>query len=94
MLSQSSANNTAVEENLRRIRDTIKDLDSLLILLVVVIFKGQHPSFDFLYVFIRMGVYVGKAIRLELWPTCFKDIVFEQTVRLWKDTWSGLRLYR
>lgn len=57
MFSQRSADNTAVEENFRGIRNTIKHLDSLLILLVVVVFQGQHPRFDFLFVLlIRMDV--------------------------------------
>lgn len=57
MFSQRRADNTAVEENLGGIRDTVEDLDSLLILLVVVVFQGQDPGFDFLYVLlIRMDV--------------------------------------
>lgn len=57
MLSQRSADNTTVKENFGGIGDAIKDLDSLFILLIVVVFQGQHPSFDFLYVLlIRMDV--------------------------------------
>ena len=64
-------NDTTVEQYFRGIRDTIKDLQRLFELIVVVMSDGLDPGLDFLF---------GHAVSFRdvgAWTkslTCFKDI--------------------
>jgi hypothetical protein len=49
VLSQSSVNDTHVEEDLGRVRDLLELLQRLVELIVVVTAKGRYPRFYFLY---------------------------------------------
>ena len=48
MLSKSGMNDTAVEQNLRGIRDSIELSQGFIVLIIIIMTKGCHPSFDFL----------------------------------------------
>lgn len=48
MFAQGGINHTAVETDLGRIGDGRKDTQRVVKLLAVIVFKGQHPRFDFL----------------------------------------------
>lgn len=48
MLSKRGVNNTAVEQNLGRVRDAVKRLQRLVELVAVVVAEGCHPGLDFL----------------------------------------------
>ena len=48
MLAESGMNHAAVEQNLGRIGDCVKDLQCDVELIVVVAGEGCHPGFDFL----------------------------------------------
>lgn len=48
MLAESGMNHAAVEQNLGRVGDLVKDLQCDVKLVVVVAGEGCHPGFDFL----------------------------------------------
>lgn len=48
MLSQSSVDDTTIEEDFGRVWDIIEDVESLLIFLVIVMRESLYPGLDFL----------------------------------------------
>jgi hypothetical protein len=74
MLAECRMDDTAVEQNLGCVGDSVEDLQCLVELVVVVAGEGCHPGFDFLPHISELTRAKGALGRRGKARTCFRDM--------------------